>query len=100
MKTAIIIADGVKQIMFTPENDSERQALKMITPDDDISLDIKSGTFYDSYNRPASAHGYTVRLCRSDYLRAYEDVDSLMLVLRPKSLINKCEDNTKQDEID
>jgi hypothetical protein len=84
MKTAIIIANGIKQIMFTPENDSEKQALKMITPSDDISLDIKEGTFYDSYSRPASAHGYTVDKCQGGYLRAYPSEDSLMLVLTPK----------------
>jgi len=82
MKTAIIIADGIKQIMFTPENNSEKQALKMITPDDDIKLDIHTGTFYD--NSPKSSEGYVVQKCQGGYLRAYKDVDSLMLVLTPK----------------
>lgn len=41
MKTAIIIADGIKQVMFTPENDSEKQALKMITPQDNITVEIR-----------------------------------------------------------
>ncbi len=82
MKTAIIIADGIKQIMFTPENDSEKQALKMITPDDDISLEVKEGTFYDS--APDSAKGYTVNECKGGYLRAFDSEDSLMLVLKPK----------------
>jgi len=97
MKTAIVIADGIKQIMFTPENESERQALKMITPDDDISLDIKMGTFYDSYSRPASAEGYTVRKCQGDYLRAYRDEDSLMLVLRPKSKVQPTRKETSEE---
>lgn len=82
MKTAIIIADGIKQIMLTPENDSERQALKMITPQDNITLETKTGTLYD--RSPESAKGYVVRKCKGGYLRAYEDEDSLMLVLRPK----------------
>lgn len=82
MKTAIIIANGLKQIMFTPETDEERQALKMITPNDEISLEVKEGSFFD--RSPASAQGYVVRECRGDYLRAYEDTDSIMLVLRPK----------------
>lgn len=86
MKTAIIIADGIKQIMLTPENDSEKQALKMITPQDDITLETHTGTLYD--RSPASAKGYTVSQCNGGYLRAYEDTDSLMLVLRPKN-VNK-----------
>lgn len=82
MKTAIIIADGIKQIMFTPENDSEKQALKMITPQDDITLETHTGTFYNS--SPESAKGYTVSECKGGYLRAFEDKNSLMIVLRPK----------------
>lgn len=84
MKTAIIIADGIKQIMFTPENESEKQALQMITPQDDITLETHTGTLYD--RSPDSAKGYTVNECKGGYLRAYENTDSLMLVLRPKKI--------------
>lgn len=80
MKTAIIISDGVKQVMFTPENDSEKQALKMITPDDDIELAVKTGSFHASY-KPA---GYHVGMCQGGFLRAWDDEDSVMLVLTPK----------------
>lgn len=83
MKTALIIADGIKQIMLTPESDSERQALKLITENDDITVEFKEGTFYSNYT-PKSALGYTVQKCQGDYLRAYENEDSLMLVLTPK----------------
>ena len=82
MKTAIIIADGIKQIMFTPENPSEKQALKMITPQDDISVEAKEGTLYS--RSPECAKGYTVQKCQGDYLRAFEDENSLMLILKPK----------------
>ncbi len=82
MKTAIIIADGIKQIMFTPENDSEKQALSMITPQDDISVETKTGTLYN--DSPECARGYVVKECRGEYLRAFEDKESLMLILRPK----------------
>ena len=82
MKVAIIIADKIKQIMFTPENESEKMALKMITPQDDISVEPKTGTLYD--NRPECAKGYTVQESKGGSLRAYEDADSLMLVLKPK----------------
>ena len=82
MKTAIIIADGIKQIMFTPENPSEKLALSMITADDNINIETKMGTFYS--HTPKSAQGYTVQKCKGDYLRAYESTESLMLVLTPK----------------
>ena len=84
MKTAIIIADGLKQIMLTPENESEKMALKMITPDDNISLEVKTGTLYDGYSTPKCARGYIVQKCRGDYLRAFDNEESLMLVLTPK----------------
>jgi len=59
METAIILADGIKQIMFTPENDSEKAALELITPLDDISLEMKRGTLYDQH--PDCAIGYVIQ---------------------------------------
>lgn len=85
MKTAIIISDGIKQIMFTPENENEKMALKLITPQEDISVEVKEGTFFD--HSPKSARGYTVRESRGGSLRAYEDADSLMIILKPKKPI-------------
>lgn len=82
MKVAIIIADGIKQIMFTPENESEKQALLMITPQDNITVEAKQGTLYDK--SPECAKGYTVQKCKNGHLRAFEDEDSLMLILTPK----------------
>ena len=78
MKTAIIIADGIKQIMFTPESESEKQALKMIGPDDNLSVAIKHGSF------AATTLGYNVKECNGGYLRAWESLESVMIVLRPK----------------
>lgn len=87
MKCAIIIADGIKQIMFTPENESEKMALKMITIDDDIIVEVKEGTLYDGGHVPESAKGYVVSKCQGGYLRAYPQEDSLMLVLRRREVI-------------
>lgn len=81
MEVSIIISNGVKQVMFTPENDNEKQALKMITPDDNIELAIKEGSFYDKGTQPA---GYNVGMCQGGYLRAWQNQDSIMLVLTPK----------------
>ena len=80
MKTAIIISEGIKQIMFTPENEYEKRALEMITTEDDIKVEIKTGAFHNSY----STVGYTVDMCKGGYLRAWDNEDSLMLVLTPK----------------
>jgi len=82
MKTTIIISDGVKQIMFTPENDSEKKALKLITPDDNIELAIKQGSFH---HENTNAAGYNVSMCEGGYLRAWDSTDSIMLVLTPKA---------------
>ncbi len=80
MKTAIILTDGIKQIMFTPENDNEKEALRMITPDDDIELVIKTGNFSDAPEK----YGAQVSTCQGGYLRLYEDFKSTMFVLTPK----------------
>ena len=81
MKCAIVLGDGVKQIMFAPENDNEKQALKMITPDDDISIQTKQGSFFDDSEKVV---GYNVAMCQGGYLRAFSEGDCVMLVLRRK----------------
>lgn len=83
MKVAIIFTDGVKQINFTPENESEKQALKMITPDDNIELAVKTGSFIDSHNKP-NPYSVEINMCRNGYLRAFSSEESIMLILTPK----------------
>jgi len=82
MKTAILITEGVKQIMFTPENDNEKEALKYISPDDDIHIVIKTGSFYG--DNEAKIFGVNVYECRGGYYRAENNDESVMFVLTPK----------------
>lgn len=84
MKTAVIFADGVKQIVFTPENDDEKFALSLLTPSDDIELLIVDGSIYDPKKTPRP-YTKTVNECRGGYLRIYEGEDSRILVLKPKN---------------
>ena len=84
MRTAIIITDdGIKQIVFTPENESEKQALDLLDPDHDIELLITSGSMYDGYERETFSAGPSV--CKKGYIRFYKDKDSRILVLKPKN---------------
>lgn len=80
MKTAIIITDGAKQIMFTPETEMEKEALKLITAEDNIDVHIKRGGFHSK----GSVAGYSIDMCQGGYLRAWDSSDSVMLVLTPK----------------
>lgn len=82
MKTAIIFSDNIKQIVFTPENDQEKYALSLLTPDDDIELLLTNGNmFNDRGNKPFTAN---ISQCKGGYLRVYEDNESRILVLKPK----------------
>lgn len=81
MKTAILITDKVKQIMFTPENAAEREALKYISPNDEVHTVIKRGTFYD---RDEKLFGVDIYECQGGYFRAEDKEDSVMFVVRPK----------------
>jgi hypothetical protein len=85
MKTAIIMAPGITQIMLSPENELERRALALITPDQELSVevDVRRGTMFDD-PVPKSTLGYTVQECRDEYLRAYRQAEAVMLVLRAK----------------
>ena len=80
MKCSVVLSDGVKRVMLTPESENEKMALSMIGVDDDITVERKEGNFFDS-NRP---QGYSVSMCQGGYLRAFESTESLMLVLRDK----------------
>jgi len=82
MKTAILIANGVKQIMLTPENDTEREALSYISPDDDIHTVIKKGDFYGKGED--EIFGVDVYKCQGGWMRAENNRDSIMFVLTPK----------------
>lgn len=80
MRTAILITDGVKQIMFTPETESEKQALLMISPDEDIHTVIKKGSFADN----EEVLGFDVYECKGGFYRAEERTESVMFVLTSK----------------
>jgi len=82
MKTAILIAEGVKQIMLTPENNAETEALSYISPKDDIhTVVIKKGQFDDEDH----VFGADVYLCNGGYYRAERKKDSVMFVITPKT---------------
>ena len=84
MKAALVIADNIKQVMLTPENDAEKQILGLFRIHSQVlEVDFKIGNFYGRHT-PPSAHGYRVTQCEGGWLRAYEDADSLMIVIRPK----------------
>lgn len=82
MKTAVIFADGIKQIVFTPENEDEKTALSLFTAKDDIELVIKTGTMYNP-NSPKPLN-VNVGTCQGGYLRIFNDEESVMFVLKPK----------------
>lgn len=86
MKVAIIFSEGVKQINFTPENEDEKQALKLITPNDDIQLAVKNGSFGEERYEPFTIE---VNQCKGGYLRVFDNSESIMLVLSPKPKINE-----------
>jgi len=80
MKTTIIIWDWVKQINFTPETDTEKEALKLITVNDDIHTVIKKGNLYED----DSVFWLDVYECQWGFNRANQSTESVMFVLTPK----------------
>ncbi len=83
MKSALIISNGVKQIMFTAETEEEEAILKLLSPNVDITVDIyENATMFDDI--PPSSYGYLIGESQAGYNRAYKQKNSLMLVLRPK----------------
>ena len=69
MKTAIYIEDGIMQLVLTPENDFEKDALSSFN-DKETTSEIFSGSFYDcrggwirqnSYHSPMHGMGLSAR---------------------------------------
>lgn len=83
MTAAVIITEGVRQIILTPETPEERAMLGLISSDDSVEVLSTTGTFYD---RDASVKpfGAKVKTCRGGYLRAWQHDESRILVFRAK----------------
>ncbi len=84
MKTAIIFADGAKQVVLTPENDDERDALKQFTADKQIDIAVKEGSFYGYTGTTKESFGVEVSMCEGGYLRAFDSSHGVVFVLTPK----------------
>jgi len=80
MKISLVIAEGMKQIMFTPESEHEKSCLKMIDVEDEVSIVRKWGEFY---NKNAHAK-MQVSACQGGYLRLFPEESSLMFILKDK----------------
>ncbi len=69
MKVALYIADGIEQVVLTPETPLERSVLAKIEAAD-RSFKILKGSFYE---------------CRGGWVRTGTGDESTILVLRPKA---------------
>ncbi len=80
MKTSILIIDGAKQIMLTPETKHEKEALKYIEPGESYKVVAKRGSFTDGDEKL----GMEIYECQGGYYRAKEDTESIMFIIKPK----------------
>ena len=80
MKLSIVLAEGVKQIMMTPDTEYEKEALKHIAPNEEYKVASMIGTYDDKPNH----FSYNSSKCKGGYVRRFAEKDSLMFVLTPK----------------
>jgi hypothetical protein len=73
VRSAIYIADGVTQVVLTPETETDKSVLDQIEKAGG-ELSIKRGSFYE-------CRGGYVRFAGAGYIQSERD-DSLMLVVR------------------
>lgn len=85
MKTAIYIEDGVVQLVLTPENKFEENAITtMIGKDGNITAKIFDGSFYDCRGGWISqSNYYRPNLC--DYSGSAKDKSIIIRVDTPSS---------------
>lgn len=95
MKTTIIFSEGVKQINLIPETDDERMALSFFTPNDNIDLAVRSGSFGEAKFKPFTV---SFKECVGKYIRTYDSSVGIMLILSPKENIPTSEETHKDSE--
>ena len=78
MKTAIYVEDGVVQLVITPENDFEKNALSSFQ-DKPLEARIFAGTFYDCRGGWIRQKHHTPSL---NYLHPSSDTEDRSLILR------------------
>lgn len=79
MKIAVLLVDGAKQIMLTPETEHERASLKMIAPTDRIEAVTKWGHY--AYDNGPKHYGIEVAQCQGGYYREFPNSESLMFIV-------------------
>lgn len=80
MKVSIVIADGYKQIMMTPESEHEKEVMRYIEPSDTLQVVQTKGTFDDELNH----YRMNVSMCQGGYLRMFAEKESIMFVISKK----------------
>ncbi len=78
MKVSIVLTDGAKQVMLTPETEHEKMALKMIAPTDTLKAVSKWGIFCGGEPKHM---GMQVAQCHGGYYRMFPEAESLMFVI-------------------
>ena len=78
------------------KNEDEKQALKLITPNDNIQLAVKNGYFGEDRFQPFSIN---INGCKGGYLRAFDHSESIMLVLSPREIEQNKERTFTENEI-
>lgn len=85
MKISVVIIEGAKQIMLTPETDHEKESLSYINPDSKVNIVMKNGSFGDE----DSHANYQIDKCLGGYYRPFHSEDSIMFIIK---------DEKKEDE--
>lgn len=80
MKISILIHEGIKQVIMTPETDHEKNALGFIAPTDTLEVVNRWGSLGDKIIHANLAVGE----CRGEWLRLFPHEMSLMFVIREK----------------
>lgn len=77
MKVSVVISEGYKQIMMTPENEYERESMRYISPNDTLEVVQKTGTFDDEPQH----YGMNVSMSQGGNLRRFAEKESIMFVI-------------------
>ena len=83
MKSAIVITDQCKQVVLTPENETDKAVLSAFKVKDKDKIQIYVGSFYDTDTSPyyATYKSSHLQRCEGGWVREYRDSDSVIIVV-------------------
>jgi hypothetical protein len=89
MKASLVITNDVRQVILSPENETEKKILSAIKGTEKADVDIHVGSFWDGSMYGHSYKSSRLQACQGGWTREYSDADSVILVIKDAEKVDE-----------